>query len=285
MLRTRQQRFLCPTWMIYWGAEVPSKARDNFNSMATLLQNLNIPISKSKLTAPTTKINCLGIEVDSVKATLSIPTEKLHEILQKCIKFKNQKQFSRRQLQSVIGKLMFVHKVIKPARVFVNRLLEKLRSMKDKASMSTEILNDIVNISVTKDHILATMCRNIWLETAMKDINFKLIHIPGKDNGCADLLSRWHLVHNNWQKLAQYARSPQWCTVNAEHLCLNLEIKDCMVITCILCHCRCKSRLQSITIQSWIQNHHCTSSKNHKDTYFPPNYPSAVSPVHKPGCT
>ena len=302
------------------GAEVPSKAQDSFNSMVSLLENLRIPISKSKLTAPTTKINCLGIEVDSVKATLSIPSEKLHEILQECIKFKNQKQFSRRQLQSVIGKLMFVHKVVKPARVFVNRLLETLRSMKDKASMSTEILKDInwfcqlvekfngtcqymyrpvacvetieldacltglgacykdfvyqyqfrqgevtnsfsithfemwnvlvalriwghmwanksvvikcdnqavvsvVNTSVTKDHILATMCRNIWLETAMKDINLKLIHIPGKDNGCADLLSRWHLVRNNWQKLMQYIKNPQWCNVSAKHLCLNLEI-------------------------------------------------------------
>ena len=263
------------------GAEVPSKAHDSFNSMVTLLQDLNIPISKSKLTPPTTKINCPGIEVDSVKATLSIPTDKLGEILQECIKFKNQKHFTRRQLQSIIGKLMFIHKVVKPARLFVNRLLETLKNMKDKASMSPEILKDInwfcqlvekfngtcqymynpvacvetieldacltglgacykdfvyqyqfkqgeiissfsithlemwnvlvalriwghmwanksvvikcdnqavvsvVNTSVTKDHILATMCRNIWLETAINDISLRLIHIPGKDNVCA----------------------------------------------------------------------------------------------------
>ena len=82
----------------------------------------------------------------------------------------------------------------------------------------------VVNTSVTKDHILATMCRNIWLETATKDINLKLIHIPGKDNVCADLLSRWHLVSNNMQKLYQHIKCPQWCIVKASHLCLNLEI-------------------------------------------------------------
>ena len=249
---------LCPTWTIYLEQKFQAKL------MVTLLQNLNIPISKSKLTPSTTKINCLGIEVNSVKTTLSIPTEKLGEILQECVKFKNQKHFTRRQLQSVIGKLMFIHKVVKPARLFVNRLLETLSSMENKATMSTEVLKDInwfcqlvqkfngtcqymytpvacvetieldacstgfgarykdfvyqyqfrqgeitnsssithiemwnvlvalrmwghmwakksvvircdnqavvsvVNTSVTKNHILATMCRNIWLETAMK---------------------------------------------------------------------------------------------------------------------
>ena len=81
--------------------------------------------------------------MDSVKTTLSIPTEKLGEILQECEKFKTQKQFTRRQLQSLIGKLMFVHKVVKPARMFVNRLLETLQNMGNKATMSTEVLKDI----------------------------------------------------------------------------------------------------------------------------------------------
>ena len=82
----------------------------------------------------------------------------------------------------------------------------------------------VVNINVTKDHILATMCRNIWLETSMNDIILKVIHIPGKDNVCADLLSRWHFVYNNMQKLTQYIKCPQWCIVKAKYLCLNLEI-------------------------------------------------------------
>ena len=55
------------------GAELPSKANSSFHCMINLLKDLNIPIFQSKLTAPTTKMMCLGIEVESVQATLSIP--------------------------------------------------------------------------------------------------------------------------------------------------------------------------------------------------------------------
>ena len=45
-------------------AELPSKAGNSFKYMVELLKELNIPISESKLTAPTTVITCLGIEVN-----------------------------------------------------------------------------------------------------------------------------------------------------------------------------------------------------------------------------
>ena len=77
----------------------------------------------------------------------------------------------------------------------------------------------VVISNVTRDHILATMCRNIWLETVKNDINLKLVHIPGNENGCADLLSRWHLVNNNQEKLVTFIPHPRWRGATAEHLC------------------------------------------------------------------
>ena len=68
------------------------------------------------------------------------------------------------------------------------------------------------------------MARNIWLETPSRDIKLQLTHIPGKDNQCADLLSRWHLVSNKYEKLEKLVKNPMWCNISAEHLCLNLEI-------------------------------------------------------------
>ena len=58
------------------GAEIGAKAQQSFDTMYNLLLDLNIPISKSKLPPPTTKIVYLGIHVDSENATLSIPVEK-----------------------------------------------------------------------------------------------------------------------------------------------------------------------------------------------------------------
>ena len=71
-----------------------------------------------------------------------------------------------------------------------------------------EAVVSVINTGATRDFILATMARNIWLETASKDIKLKLTHIAGKHNGCADLLSRWHLVNNRDSKLAQFIKQP-----------------------------------------------------------------------------
>ena len=103
------------------GAEIPSKAHASYESLYKLLQDLRIPVSKSKLCPPSTKITCLGIEINSVQATLSVPDHKLREILQNCKDFIKNKTFTKKQLQSLIGSLMFIHKVVKSARFFVNR--------------------------------------------------------------------------------------------------------------------------------------------------------------------
>ena len=87
-----------------------------------------------------------------------------------------------------------------------------------------EAVVSVVNTDATRDYVLGTMARNIWLETASRDIKLKLNHIAGKDNGCADLLSRWHLINNRDRILANFINTPIWCKVSADHLCLNLEI-------------------------------------------------------------
>ena len=38
---------------------------------------------------------------------------------------------------------MFIHKVVKPVRYFVNRLLETLRSMKDTERMNPDVIKDV----------------------------------------------------------------------------------------------------------------------------------------------
>ena len=125
------------------GAEIPSKAQASYDTLVSLLQELRIPVSKSKLCPPSTKIICLGIHIDSVEATLSIPDQKLQEILHNCVDFLKLKKFTKRQLQSLIGSLMYVHKVVKPARYFVNRLLENLRNMNEVQFMNEDVVKDI----------------------------------------------------------------------------------------------------------------------------------------------
>ena len=54
-----------------------------------------------------------------------------------------------------------------------------------------EVVVSVVNSGVTRHSALAAMARNIWLTTASHNIKARLVHIPGVNNECADLLSRW----------------------------------------------------------------------------------------------
>ena len=75
---------------------------------------------------------------------MSTPQKKLEEILLACKNLYKLAQFTKKQLQSLLGSLMFIHKVVHPARYFVNRLLETLRRMNnDKVPMSDPITKDI----------------------------------------------------------------------------------------------------------------------------------------------
>ena len=86
-----------------------------------------------------------------------------------------------------------------------------------------EAVVSVVNIGVTKDNSLGAIVRNIWLEAALRDLKLKLIHVKGKNNQCADLLSCWHLVGNSWKKLMAIVNQSVWCNVTSDMLHINLE--------------------------------------------------------------
>ena len=52
---------------------------------------------------------------------------KLHQICGTVSEWKNRKYCTKRQLQSLLDHLLYIHKCVKPARYFLNRMLELLR--------------------------------------------------------------------------------------------------------------------------------------------------------------
>ena len=92
------------------------------------MSDLSLTVSQKKLVPPSTQVTCLSIMIDTVKGTIAIPPEKLEEINSVVRQWLNKKVASRHQLQSILGLLLYVHKCVRPARVFLNRMLELLRS-------------------------------------------------------------------------------------------------------------------------------------------------------------
>ena len=112
--------------LIYTG--LPSQIHSSYQFLLELLQELGLEIFQKKLVPPDTVVTCLGIQIDTVNRTLSIPHQKLQEIVKLCKDWVNKTYCSKKALQSLLGSLLYISKCVKPARFFLNHILALLRS-------------------------------------------------------------------------------------------------------------------------------------------------------------
>ena len=302
--------------LIYIG--LPSKIDKAFNDLLCILRQLGLDISQKKLVAPSTSAICLGILINTVDRTISIPAEKLKHINHICNEWKSKVTCTKNQLQSLLGSLLYISKCVKPARFFLNRMLQFLRDNNSKkmfklhddfykdlnwflvflqsyngvtfydnkppaqqvfldASLTglggtfagmvyalslppnfrnynivhLEILNVMVALKIwghvwkdchisifcdnmaviqvlnsgrTKDMVLAACARNIWMLSAIYNVQLSVNHIMGEKNRIADLLSRWDTVHNREQKLQCLVNNPIWVLSHIDLTEINYHI-------------------------------------------------------------
>ena len=88
----------------------------------------------------------LGTMLGSDKMEIRITDDRMIEIRSILPKWLQRKSASKRELQSLIGKLQFVGKCVKPSRIFISRILVLLRGLKHsryKVRLNTEFRKDI----------------------------------------------------------------------------------------------------------------------------------------------
>ena len=66
-------------------ASLPSKINATFVRLQGLLQELGLTVSAKKLVAPGTQVTCLGIVVDTVALSISLPSDKLLAVKNTCL--------------------------------------------------------------------------------------------------------------------------------------------------------------------------------------------------------
>ena len=85
---------------------------------------LGVPLAKEKSEGPTTCLTFLGLELDSVKMQVRVPLEKIQEIKREIHKTRSTKSATIRKIQSLVGKLNFVCRAVRPGRAFLRRLID-----------------------------------------------------------------------------------------------------------------------------------------------------------------
>ena len=130
----------------FYGADVPARAPQAFQSLKELLHELGLQTSPDKDCPPSTNMVCLGVEVDSEHFTLSVTEDRVQDLLTELSSWSSREFYTLKQLQSLLGKLSFVAACVKPSRIFMSRLLNSLRvfpSKRARLKVSADIKADI----------------------------------------------------------------------------------------------------------------------------------------------
>ena len=105
-----------------------TQAQTDLSTVKSVFKHLNTPIAENKTEGPQTSITYLGILIASTDFTIRIPEDKFAELTYIFPKWLQKS--TKKELLSLIGKLSFVCKVIRPGRMFLRRLISLSTTVK-----------------------------------------------------------------------------------------------------------------------------------------------------------
>jgi hypothetical protein len=106
------------------------QAWEKYEEFTELLNYLGLKESVEKAVQPSSSMEFLGVWFDAPTQTMRVTDERLEEIMTLLNDWLNKKSASKKELQSLIGKLQFVGRCVRGSRVFISRLLNTLSSLK-----------------------------------------------------------------------------------------------------------------------------------------------------------
>ena len=124
-----------------------SRAQLSFDSLGQLLSDIGLAESKSKASPPSTTMTYLGVKFDTVGMCMHVDDDKITELKSELIKWSRKTVAKKKELQSILGKLLWVSKTVRFSRVFVARIIcevRKLSSQSAKTTLSKDIRKDFL---------------------------------------------------------------------------------------------------------------------------------------------
>ena len=126
----------------FFGAETPELADMVFCRFKELFKELHLEAAIDKDVPPTYKLLCLGVMVDALELTSSVPEFRIAELTEELERWKKLCLLSKRDVQRLLGKLSYVAACVPPGRPFLASLINALSSF-ETCSSKMEISSDI----------------------------------------------------------------------------------------------------------------------------------------------
>ena len=124
-----------------------ARAQLSFDTLGNLLTEIGLAESKSKASAPATTMTYLGVSFNTVDMCLHVDADKMVELKSELIKWVRKTTAKKYELQSILGKLLWVSRTVRFSRIFVSRIIaetRKLSKQSDKSTLSRDIRKDFL---------------------------------------------------------------------------------------------------------------------------------------------
>ena len=123
-----------------------SVCQGNLDLMLRTCAEVGFAVNPSKVKGPSSVLEFLGIIIDTDMMELRISEERLGSVMDELDKWRSKKRGRKRDILSLIGKLVFVSKVVLSGRSFVRRLIEvskKVANLNHSVRLNKEFQADI----------------------------------------------------------------------------------------------------------------------------------------------
>ena len=129
------------------GCEEGDRATVSYNRIASLLAELGLEEAADKASPPATEMEYLGVCFNSITFKKSISPAKIAELKDLLFTWLKKSTCTKRCLQSLTGKLLWVARCVKHSRCFLSRLLSGLKTLQEqhhKLSLTQDMKKDIL---------------------------------------------------------------------------------------------------------------------------------------------
>ena len=111
---------------IFIGAPQSDECVHSLRLFLSTSEALGMLVSSDKTEGPARRLTVLGIQIDTVAMTLSLPEEKLERIGSLLQEWHGRRAGTRRELESLVGTLQHAACVVRPGRLFLRRIYDLL---------------------------------------------------------------------------------------------------------------------------------------------------------------
>lgn len=128
------------------GPPKSTECHKNIEILIRTCNDLNLEINYKKLEMPSTRITFLGVEIDTLNEKITIPSEKIDDILKELRTWQSKRSTTKREILSIAGRLGFLSRVVQHGRPFTRRLFDasaKLRHLHHRVKVDREIQEDL----------------------------------------------------------------------------------------------------------------------------------------------